>query len=76
MLASVVEVEDGTLPVDDLVAVEKGLAWVHVPHLHAEQVLFGHHRADSLASKVVHSEWLHVADRVACPEDADEAADS
>ena len=54
--------------------VEEGLARVHVPHLHAEQVLFGHHRADSLASKVVHSEWLHVANRVACAEDADEAA--
>ena len=56
-------------------AVEKAIVSLQVPHLQAEQVLFGDHGGDFVASKVVKSQRFDVALSIVCLIDHDEAAD-
>lgn len=74
IVVSFVEINDGSDTVDDLVAIKQLLAWVQVTHLQAEQVLFGDHRRNLAATKVVHGKRFDVALGIPSPEDDNEAA--
>ena len=74
-LSLLVEVGVWLLTVDDLVAVERALFSVKVPHLETKEVLFGDHGGDFVAAEVVQSEWFNVASCVTCSIDHYEAAD-